>query len=326
MPDAINPAPRSSICLVRLWHGPYPPYLNCVLRSCATNPDIHWLVITDNAPPPTSPSNVRFHHLTRNDMMHRFTQALGFEPAPPEMNSDLKAALGLVFADVLAGYDFWGHCDFDVIFGDLRKFLTEEILAGHEKILMRGHLTLYRNTEAVNRIFMRECPGALNYQDAFKVPGTTQFDEMRGVNLIFRHHGIPQFRGEFIVDVAPPSRWKITRFEGTAIQNYPEQVFYWHRGKVFHTHPDVDRSLVDDEYAYIHFQKRFMPGPAFDPFVVNGFLITPDGFFPYNREPLTDADFTRYNCERWRPREQVLKTIRLGIGKRLGIIPRENAF
>jgi hypothetical protein len=67
-----------------------------------------------------------------------------------------------------------------------------------------------------------------------------------------------------------------------------------------------------------------MPVPAFDPFAVNGFLVTPDGFFPYNREPLTDEDFARYNRERWRPREQILRTIRRGIGKRLGLISREN--
>lgn len=322
----MNPATvqsgRSSICLVRLWHGEYPPYLDCVLRSCAANPDIHWLVITDNPVPPAAPANVRFQHMTPADLLRRFTEKLGFEPAPPHVNTDLKAALGLVFEDLLAGYAFWGHCDFDVVFGDLRRFLTEEILAGHDKILSRGHLTVYRNHAEVNRAFMLECPGALDYRDVFKTPGTTQFDEMRGVNLIFRYHGFRCFQGEFIVDIKAPTPWTITRFEGTAIRNYPAQVFYWHRGRLCQVHLNCDRDLVDVEYAYIHFQKRPMPAPAFDPFAVNGFFITPDGFFPYNREPLTDGDFTRYNRGRWRSKEQILRYVFRGVGKKLGLLPR----
>jgi hypothetical protein len=313
----------SSICLIRLWYGKYPPYLDCVLRSCAGNPDIHWLVISDNPVPPRAPANVRFHHLTPEDLRRRFTEKLGFEPTPPESNTDLKAALGFVFEDLLAGYDFWGQCDFDMIFGDLRKFLREDILAVHDKILSRGHLTIYRNTAKVNRAFMLECPGALDYREVFKTVGTTQFDEMRGVNLIFRHHGIPQFHGEFIVDIKPPTRWKITRFEGIAIRNQPRQVFYWHKGKVFHAYFNCDRDLVDDEYAYLHFQKRPLPAPQFDPFATDGFLITPDGFSPYHREALTDADFARHNRERWRPKHEILRTLGRGVGKRVGLIPRD---
>jgi hypothetical protein len=323
MPEHSSKPARSSICLIRLWYGKYPPYLDCVLRSCAGNPDIHWLVISDNPVPPTVPNNVRFLHATREDLRRRFAEKLGFEPAPPESNTDLKAALGFVFEDLLAGYDFWGQCDFDVIFGDLRKFLTEDILAAHDKILRLGHLTLYRNNAKVNRAFMLDCPGALNYRDVFKTAGTTQFDEMRGVNLIFRYHDIRQFHGEFIVDVVAPSRWKITRFEGTTIRNDPQQVFYWHKGKVFRAYFNRDRDLVDEEYAYLHFQKRLLPAPPFDSYATDGFLITPDGFYPYNREPLTDLDFARYNQAHWRPLSQILCAIYRGVGRKLGVIPRD---
>jgi hypothetical protein len=323
MPENTSNPARSTICLVRLWYGKYPPYLGCVLRSCAGNPDIHWLVISDNPVPQMVPANVRFNHMNREDLRRRFIEKLGFEPAPPELNAGLRPAWGIVFEDLLDGYDFWGHCDFDMIFGDLRKFLQEKILATHDKILRHGHLTLYRNAEKVNRAFMLDCPGVPNYREVFKMPWTIQFDEMRGVNLIFRYHGLPQFRGEFIADVKAPTRWKITRFEGTSFQNQPQQVFYWHKGKVFHAYFNRDHDLVDEEYIYLHFQRRPLPAPPFDPFAVDGFLITPDGFFPYNREPLTDADFVRYNRERWRPREQILHAIWRGVGKRLGLISRQ---
>ena len=234
-----------------------------------------------------------------------------------------KPAFGVFFEELLAGYDFWGHCDLDMIFGNLRKFLREDILAAHDKVLCRGHLTLYRNTPEINRHFMRDSPGVRSYREVFQAGKPYQFDEWLGVDLIYRYHNLRQFHAEFIADIVAPTRWKYTRFEGAAIRNYPEQVFYWHQGRVFHAYFNCDHGINDDEYAYIHFQKRPMPAPAFDPFAVNGFLVTPDGFFPYNREPLTDEDFARYNRERWRPRKQILHRLRLALGKRLGLVPWE---
>jgi len=317
---------QSTICLVACYFGKLPAYIDCVFRSCELNPDIDWLILTDDTSPRKLPANVRLQPTTLEQLRQLFSARLGFEVTLANAYSlcHFKAAYGFLFEDRLGGYDFWGHCDLDMIFGNLRKFLREEILNAFPKILCRGHLALYRNTHEVNRYFMLEAPGVIDYRQAFQGTGTDQltFDEWRGIYLILRYHNIPQFHDEFIVDVVPPTRWKITRFAGTAIPNHPEQVFYWHAGRVFHAYYNCDQGINDDEYAYIHFQKRPLPAPAFDPSTVNGFLITPDGFFPYKREPLTDEDFARYNREHWRPREQILRTIRQGIGKRLGLVPR----
>jgi hypothetical protein len=324
---AKNPA-RSSICLVVCFFGTLPPYFDCVLRSCAANPDIDWLIFTDDATPRKLPPNVRLQPATLAGLQKSFSEKLGFEAnlSHPRLLCHFKAAYGFLFDEQLGGYDFWGHCDLDMIFGDLRKFLREDILRNYPKILCRGHLCLYRNTSEVNRYFMLEAPGVANYRTVFQSGRTEEFtfDEWRGVYAILRYHNIPQFHDEFIVDVVPPTRWKITRFEGVAIRNFPEQVFYWHRGKIFQAHYNSDRGIADDEYAYLHFQKRALPAPGFDPSVVDGFLITPDGFFPYHREPLTDGDFARYNRERWRPAGQIFRTVCRGIGKRLGRVAREN--
>jgi hypothetical protein len=327
MPDPARTTKRSSICLIRWWFGDYLPYMDCVLRSCAANPDIDWLLLTDNPSRKNFPPNVRTHLTSVEEFRTLFSARLGFPVNLPgsEHLTVFKPAFGLFFEELLAGYDFWGCCDFDMIFGDLRKFLREDILAAHDKILSRGHLTLYRNTPEVNRRFILDCPGVKNYREVFQAGQFYQFDEWHGIHLIYRHHNLPQYHAEFIVDVKAPTRWKYTRFEGTAIRNYPEQVFYWHQGRVFHAYFNCDRGINDDEYAYLHFQKRPLPAPAFDPWAAPGFLITPDGFFPYNREPLTDEDFARYNRERWRPREQILRRITRGLGKRLGLVPRSNS-
>jgi hypothetical protein len=326
MTDMAKKPARSSICLIRWWFGEFPAYMDCILRSCAANPDIDWLILTDNRSRKNFPPNVRIHLTSGEELRKLFSAKLGFTANLPNtpMLTIFKPAFGVFFEELLAGYDFWGCCDLDMIFGDLRKFLREDILSTHDKILCRGHLTLYRNTPEVNRYFMRDCPGVRNYREVFQAGKHHQFDEWLGVNLIFRYYNLPQFHDEFIVDVAPPTNYKFTRFEGIAIRNYPEQVFYWHQGKIFHAYLNTDLGINDDEYAYIHFQRRVMPAPGFDPFAVNGFLVTPDGFFPYNREPLTVADFARYNRARWRPFPQLVRAVRHSVLCRVGVVSPES--
>lgn len=315
---------RSSICLIVCYFGKLPPYVDCVFRSCAANPDINWLIFTDDQTPRKPPPNVRIEPATFNGLMERFSKKLGFtvSASGPYRLCNYRPAFGVLFDDYLQDYDFWGHCDLDMIFGDLRKYLREEILSAYTKVLNRGHMTLYRNSSEANKYFLLEAPGMPNYRQWFaEAPETHEwgFDEWNGISKILRYHGVPQYHDEFIIDVAPPTKWKLTRFEGTAIQNYPEQVFYWHNGKVYHAHYNCDRGVDDDEYAYIHFQKRSLPAPAFDPFEASGFLITPGGFFPYNREPLTRQDFATYNHSRWRPLAEIAGAAKKSLWRRLGI-------
>jgi hypothetical protein len=323
MAENTTSSPRSSICLMVCYFGTLPPYLDYVLRSCAANPDIDWLIFTDAIPPRKLTPNVRLKPATLDGLRKMFSSKLGFEVnlSHPRLLCHFKAAYGFFFEDLLGEYDFWGHCDLDMVFGDLRKFLREDILKNYPKILCRGHLCLYRNTHEVNRYFMLEAPGVVSHREAFQGGSIDKFtfDEWRGIYLILRYHNIPQFHDEFIVDVVPPTRWKITRFEGTAIRNHPQQVFYWHNGKVFHAYYNCDRGIMDDEYAYIHFQKRFIPASELDSSATDGFLITPNGFFPYAREPLSEQDFAKYNRGRWRPFNEILRAIHRSLRRRFGL-------
>ena len=33
---------------------------------------------------------------------------------------DFKPAYGFIFGEYLKEYDYWGHCDIDIVWGDLR--------------------------------------------------------------------------------------------------------------------------------------------------------------------------------------------------------------
>ena len=87
---------------------------------------------------------------------------LGVSLELPYKVCDYKPAFGLIFEDYLHGVDFWGHCDVDVVWGNIRKFLaTDEILSRYDVVSPRrrriaGACTLYRNTDAVNRLFLAD--------------------------------------------------------------------------------------------------------------------------------------------------------------------------
>ncbi len=63
---------------------------------------------------------------------------------------DYKTAYGELFQDYLQGYDFWGHCDVDLVFGNIRNYITDDILDNHDRIGVEGFFTLYRNNTEIN--------------------------------------------------------------------------------------------------------------------------------------------------------------------------------
>ncbi len=71
---------------------------------------------------------------------------------------DYRCALGLLYEEELKDYDYWGHVDFDMVFGDPDKFVPDSLLqqldvysSHHEYVC--GCFSLYRNVDAVNTLF-----------------------------------------------------------------------------------------------------------------------------------------------------------------------------
>lgn len=71
---------------------------------------------------------------------------------------DYRCALGFLYEEELQGYNYWGHVDFDVVWGDVGKFLPDkylrqvDIYSGHDEY-MCGCFSLYRNSHNVRTLF-----------------------------------------------------------------------------------------------------------------------------------------------------------------------------
>src|SRR5919107_409551 len=136
--------PSPSMRLVVPHFGQRPAYFPLVLRSMAANPDVSWLLLTDR-PVTDAPPNVAVQLCTFDDLTKRVQSFFDFQISLecPYKICDFRPAFGEIFADELAGYDFWGHSDLDVIFGRIRDHLPAVAFTA-DKILFNGNFSLYR--------------------------------------------------------------------------------------------------------------------------------------------------------------------------------------
>lgn len=183
----------SRILLIIPYFGSWPFWLDFFLLSCRHNPTVNWLIVGDSAPPENAPDNVEFRQVNYADYLGFISTRLGitFAPARPYKLCDLKPMYGYLHQNDVAGYDFWGFCDLDVVFGNLRSFLTEEVLrndviATHAK-RVSGHFSVFRNTAALREAF-RKIPG---WQEKVCDQKSQRLDEAAFSKLFYRHKRWP---------------------------------------------------------------------------------------------------------------------------------------
>lgn len=104
---------------------------------------------------------------------------------------DFRPALGLLYADEVNGYDFWGHTDLDCVYGDVDKWVTDEFLNtldvhSNHNTYVCGCWTLYRNTERVNNLF-REYPDWKQKMEGSEPNGWVEMEYSR----VLESSGIP---------------------------------------------------------------------------------------------------------------------------------------
>ena len=128
-----------SIIFIIPYFGHFNNYFEIWLNSCAHNPTIDWLIFTDCKNEYDYPRNVKVVYTTFDEIRTHFQSFYDFPISleKPYKLCDFRPAYGEVFYDYIKDYDFWGYCDTDLVWGDLRKFFTEEILEINGKELFR---------------------------------------------------------------------------------------------------------------------------------------------------------------------------------------------
>ncbi|MBP1225089.1 DUF6625 family protein [Flavobacterium sp. 1355] len=171
----------NSIAILICWSGSYPWYFPYFIHSCKYNIDIDFYIITDNKETILNkPSNVKIIDKSLEEIREEASKKLGFKVNIdyPYKLCDFKPAYGFIFSELIKGYDFWGQSDIDIIYGNIRDFLTDELLNTYDFISMRhdyttGCFALYKNNDLMNNFFKR----SKDFKTVFTSPDHYCFDE-----------------------------------------------------------------------------------------------------------------------------------------------------
>ena len=238
------------VAIIVCWIGKIPDYFDFWEFSCSKNPKYDFLVFTNNH------RNNKYDNVKYIDFSLKKFNELASEKLKIKINidkpyklCDFRPAYGVIFEDYLESYDFWGHCDIDQIFGNLEKFITDDVLEKYSKINKNGHLTLYRNTKKVNTLF-KENGSLFNYKEVFQSNQNFAFDEYTGINMIAEKQNVKCFYINNFADIDKRFRRYICKNH----RNYKYQFYEYNNGKIIKIY--YDGSLKYEEMMYLHFQKK----------------------------------------------------------------------
>ena len=169
------------ICFIIVFLGDFPWYFPYFIHSCWYNPDIDFLIFTNNSDFNFAlPANVKIIPYSMKQFKTDASKVLLFEVAIESGYKlcDFKPAYGFIFQDYIQNYDFWGYCDVDVIFGNIRTFMTDELLNEYDIISARhdyltGCFALYKNNPYMRELFKQ----SKDYRKVFTDPRNYYFDE-----------------------------------------------------------------------------------------------------------------------------------------------------
>lgn len=290
------------------YYGKFGNYFQLFLNSCAANEDYDWLVFTDDRTEYEYPQNVHVHYETFKDMQERVQSKFDFPTAldAPYKLCDLRPMYGYLFSEYLQGYEHWGYCDCDMVFGQLDHFITDAMLEDYDKLFVLGHCSILKNNAENNMRFTLPLDGRELYKEVLLSNRGFTFDESylpTNVNRIYKEHGFPVFTRDYSANPrARESVFQITRFNDdlTAFctEKASKAVYVWRNGVLTRYTRDLG-NFVTSELMYMHFQRRDMAVRLPDQLEsAKVFKILPGSFEPLEVDEVTESNFADIRWKR----------------------------
>ncbi len=248
-----------SICIVITYFGRWPFWIHFFIESCRFNPTVNWLIYTDCGWINDCPPNIEIKPISYHDYCQFVSAklAIDFTPLNAYKLCDIRPAYGLLHEDDLSNYDFWGYGDIDLIYGNIRRFLTDDRLAhkdvySNHQTRTSGHLCLIRNCADLKLAFQK----IPYWQHKFTQQQHFAIDEKDFSKLFLRHKNSPELikklaamfdpwlkRAEFIEAYSTPNA-RIPWLDGS--YQFPKK-WTWDNGVLTN---DINENL---EFLYFHF-------------------------------------------------------------------------
>lgn len=268
-----------TICYIVPYFGKLPSNFQLWLLSCKCNPTINWVIYTDDRRSFDYPPNVKVKYCSFDDIKRRIQSFYDFkiDLSRPWRLALMKSAYGEIFYEDIKQYDFWGYCDIDLMWGNIRKFYTDDVLNKYFRIGFQGHSTLFPNTPMARTLYRTIIPDHTTYIDVFSGKSDFSWDES-GMNMICHWLNLPEF-----VDVCFAHLDKFSK--GFFLKKRPKsenpyndfQIFTWNKGTLIRHYLDC-KTIQQEEFMYIHFWCRPMRYKTKNINIENTYYIYPDCF------------------------------------------------
>lgn len=246
-----------SIAYVVPYFGKLPNGFQFWLLSCGCNPSVDWLLFTDDHTEYEYPPNVIVTYCTFDKIKEKAQAVFDFPISleRPYKLCDYRPAYGEIFAEELTGYDFWGYCDVDMVWGDIRKFFTNDVLKSYKKIGFNGHSTLFKNEPEVCAYYKTVIEGEIGYREVLTKNQGYAFDE-GGIDAVFDGLDVPVYRGIDFANLLKYDYGFYLDWKGPEeAKKNKRQVFTWKDG-VLTRYFLVDGEMGTEEYLYLHYWCR----------------------------------------------------------------------
>lgn len=244
------------------------------LKSVEYNSTIDFLIITDNKNEYDYPKNVRVINMTFDKVKSKFNDYFDFSISLdlPYKLCDYRPFYGEIFKEYVNEYDFYGYCDIDVIFGDIRGFLNNIDLDKYYKVYNHGHFTLIKNDGYIPNLLLN-APRYDDIWDCHEVysrgDGIFYFDEWNGICPLLNRLQTKQYIN--FEDIANLDFFRYSFYPLYSSLSDKRLLFQFNHGKIF----GITEDFLTKEFLYVHLQKRIMTNNVTNK---NNFYIIPNSF------------------------------------------------
>jgi hypothetical protein len=251
-----------SIAIVIKFFGKPVPFLKLWMKGASSNKTIDFILLIDsknNYLDWDIPNNVHLIEISEKEFKERADCATSLNCNMGDFGyhcNQFRPLFGLMFPDILKNYDFWGFADTDILLGDIRDFVSENVLLNNDKIYSHGHFTLMRNTNENNkRILLSDKDCLFGYSLIYTHAVNNGFDEMYGLTKVWEKEHFSYFDSKDDLCNINPYHNSFT-CNSDSFSNGSPVCFFWNNGKLYEYYLDKTGQLNKKEILYAHFQSR----------------------------------------------------------------------
>ena len=280
----------NSILIIVPYFGKFNNYFDLFLKSIEYNETIDFLIITDDRRKFNYPKNCKVVYSTFKKEAKKITSYFDFEAKCENTYKlcDYRPFLGEIYKEYSKNYDFWGWCDIDIIFGNIRKFATNDLLTYCDKLYIHGHFSLIKNNGYVNNLLLNSpiYDDVWHCKEAFLIADHICFyDEFNGSVPTLYRLGAKIYSN--ICDIANIDYsyfpFYLCQWDHYTLFKNQKLIFQFKHGQLL----GISEAMKQKEFLYIHLQKRELENNVSNS---DSFMILPNKFldlddnFDYKKE------------------------------------------